>query len=235
MKPLIGIVSSLDKEGNSLAYFDYVSAVELSGGVPLVLPYTETEETVMSYTELCDGFLFLGGCDVEPSRYGTEASEFLGETDPRRDSFDFMMIWHLLKKQKPIMAVCRGAQVINIALGGTLIQDIKSEYKTDIIHRQESGKYEYSHDVLIDEGEKLYSLLKKSRITVNSFHHQAVKKLGKGLRTMALSEDGIIEAFRAYDHPYLYAYQWHPERLYAKDKDQLKLFYDFIMTSKVNK
>ncbi len=231
MKPLIGIVPSVDSEGTGSFFPAYIKAIELAGATPIVLPYTESEETLTRLIDLCGGILFIGGGDIEPRRYGEAPSPKLGETTPLRDELELRVFELVMKKNKPIMAICRGAQLVNVALSGSLIQDINSEYKTDISHRQNEDKFEYSHDVILNEGEALNLLIGKKRIPANSFHHQAVKRLGKGLCVTAVAEDGIIEAFKHDSYPYLHAYQWHPERLCQKDEDQLKLFKDFVKAS----
>ncbi len=235
LKPIIGLTASVDSDKTSCALYDYVQAIELANGIPIVLPYTLNECTAKEYLKLCDGILFLGGCDIDPERYGKKPSPFIGKTVRERDDFDLLMLRCTMEARKPVMAVCRGAQTVNIYLGGTLIQDIPSEYKTETVHQQKQGKHEYSHSVILSEKEYLHSLIGKRTIPANSFHHQAIEKIGKGLKITATAEDGIIEAFCHESYPYLCGYQWHPERLCLQDKDQLKLFEDLIKASILNK
>jgi putative glutamine amidotransferase len=132
-----------------------------------------------------------------------------------------------METEKPVLGICRGAQLINIALGGTLYQDLPTELPTEISHRQTEPKFSPAHSVKILADTPLYDLVQKDRMTANSFHHQAVKTLGKGLELMALADDGVVEAFYLPGERYLRAYQWHPERLFAIDSDNRLLFEDF--------
>ena len=127
-----------------------------------------------------------------------------------------------------MLAICRGLQLTNVALGGSLYQDIPTEYKTDILHRQTAPAGESTHTASVVTGTPLDTLIGKKSMTVNTFHHQAIKKLGKGLEIMASADDGIIEAVYHSDHPYLRAYQWHPEKLYDTDDNNRRIFDDFI-------
>jgi putative glutamine amidotransferase len=134
----------------------------------------------------------------------------------------------VLASKKPILGICRGAQMINVALGGTLYQDIATQLQTELSHRQTEGKFEHSHAVNILQGTPLFALLHQERIPANSFHHQAVKALGEGLAVMARADDGVVEALYHTVHPYLRLYQWHPERLCKTDSAALSVFADFV-------
>ena len=133
-----------------------------------------------------------------------------------------------VNKGKPLLGICRGAQLINVALGGSLYQDIPSEYKTEIAHRQGEEKMEYSHSVTVLENTPLAALVGEGELPANSFHHQAAKRLGNGLLPMAYAADGIVEAMYFPAHTYLRAYQWHPERLCERDEKNKALFSEFI-------
>ena len=225
---IIGILGIVDNEKNTTIKNTYVNAIEKSGGVPILLPYAKAPESIIAFADICDGFLFSGGVDINPEYYGETATNECGEIQAYRDELEFKVFDAVLPTKKPIMAICRGAQFINVALGGTLYQDIPSQIKTDILHRQSEPKDAPSHTVSIKDGTPLSSLLKRDIITVNSFHHQAIKKLGSGLGVMASSSDGIIEAVYSYSEPYIRAYQWHPELLFEKDDGNRALFLDFI-------
>lgn len=133
------------------------------------------------------------------------------------------------------MAICRGAQLVNVALGGTLYQDIPTEIISNIPHRQTEPKDSHSHEICVFENTPLRNLVMSERIKVNSFHHQALKLLGNGLSVMATADDGVIEAVYSTEHPYLLAYQWHPERLFDADNLNRVLFTDFIDACEVKK
>ena len=138
------------------------------------------------------------------------------------------MVQRVLAAQKPILVICRGAQLVNVALGGTLYQDIPTEMQTTLLHRQSEPKFSPSHAVRVIEHTPLMELVGKEWLEANSFHHQAIKHLGKGLAVMAVAEDGIIEAVYATGASYLRAYQWHPERLYDTHWQHRLVFDDFI-------
>ncbi len=230
-KPIIVVTSSTVDEECSKVLHTYISAIEDSGGVPLLLPYVEKEETLDAYLSLCDGVLFTGGADVSPHLYGEDPHSASGPFQPLRDAVEVSFAHKVLATDKPVMAICRGAQLLNAVLGGTLYQDIPSVLSTDLSHRQSEPKTSPSHGIEIIENTPLFSLIGKACMCGNSFHHQAIKTLGRGLSVMARAADGIVEAVYATDRPYLRAYQWHPERLCRIDGDNRKLFDDFIHTA----
>ncbi len=228
MKPIIGVLAEVDLEQNTKVQNGYIRAIEESGGIPILLPYVKDTDTMERFVSLCDGFFFTGGADIDPQRYGEEPKNTCGRIQYARDELEFAVIQIVNKTSKPLLAVCRGAQLVNIALGGTLYQDIPSEINTQISHKQTEPKNSPSHDVQILKSTPLFELMKKTEMTANSFHHQAIKKLGEGLQIMAVADDGIVEAFCLSGERYLRAYQWHPERLYGTDIDNRLIFDDFI-------
>lgn len=229
MKPIIGITPNLDGKNCSLNK-RYLTAVSRAGGIPVMLGYGEgcPDELL----EMCSGYIFSGGGDIDPSYYFEEKLETCGETDPERDVPEMELFMRLYKTKKPILAICRGSQLVNVALGGTLYQDIPTQVKTELSHRMSGSSLEYSHPVDVEEGTPLAELIGGDCMEVNSVHHQAVKELALGLEAMAYAPDGITEAFYDTVHPYLYGYQWHPERLIDKDKENLAIFLDFIRAAK---
>lgn len=228
MKPIIGILAVVDDEKTTSCAQSYVDVIEKSGGIPLLLPFVNNEETVCAFVELCDGFMFTGGKDVAPKRYGEETSDGCGIIQEHRDFLEFAVFSKAVKTQKPILGICRGMQVINVGLGGTLYQDIANAFCTSILHKQTEPKSEPSHSVRVEKDTPLYALTGKEIIPANSFHHQAVKTLGKGLKAMAWADDGVMEAAYLDGARYIRIYQWHPERLYYIDENQRKIFTDFI-------
>jgi len=228
MTPIIGLTAVVDGEKKSSLLSTYAEAINNSGGLALILPYTDSEEALSGYVSLCDGFLFTGGVDVDPVIYGEERLAECGEIQRYRDEYELRLLPLVLEARKPSMFICRGAQVLNVALGGTLYQDIPSQYETDIPHRQREPRSEPSHEVEIMKGTPLYELVGRCRMTANSFHHQAIKKVGEGLSVMARADDGIIEALYGCGDTYIRAYQWHPERLATISNDNNILFVDFI-------
>ena len=232
MKPIIGITTSLNEERAMSLGNAYARAVEGSGGIPVALPFTESADALREYAELCSGFVFSGGFDVEPSLYGEKTKEKCGTVQSYRDCFEISLFGEVYKIKKPIIGICRGSQLINVALGGTLFQDITSEIKTDIAHSQSAPKWEHSHVVTILEGTPLHGLVKSAEIGVNSFHHQSVKAMGKGLLPMAYAPDGVVEAYYLDAEQYLRGYQWHPELMFGRYDTSKIIFEDFINACK---
>lgn len=228
MRPIIGMLGEIDNELSTKMLNSYTHAIEKSGGTPILFPFAGESETIDHLVDICDGFFFTGGVDIHPNRYGEEAGENIGEIQEHRDEFELNVFQRVIQTSKPILAICRGAQLVNVALGGTLYQDIPSEAQTKILHRQSEPKFSHSHDVRIMINTPLYEMMKAERIKANSFHHQAIKTLGDGLEIMALAEDGIIEAVYSSGRQYIRAYQWHPERLYETDAQNRIIFEDFI-------
>lgn len=227
-KPIIGIIAVVDNELNTRVQNTYIDVIEKAGGVPVLLPYVKNDGSIDAFARLCDGFLFTGGVDVDPARYGEQKKAFCGEIQLFRDELEFRAFEKIYSLNKPVMAICRGAQLVNVALGGALYQDIPSEIQTDILHNQTEPKDSPSHSVKILDGAPLSTLISKNVMKANSFHHQAIKRLGKGLEVMALADDGITEAVYSVEMRYLRAYQWHPELLINTDSDNFLLFMDFI-------
>lgn len=228
MKPIIGVFTELDTELNTKMQNAYGRAIEKSGGIPVILPYVEGADTIEGFVKFCDGFVFTGGADVDPRRYGEQPKSTCEEIQYARDELEFKALQAVMNTSKPILCICRGAQLVNVMLGGTLYQDIPSETGTRILHRQTEPKGSTRHNVKIFEGTRLFDLIEKTAVTVNSFHHQAIKKLGDGLEITAVADDGIVESFSLPGKRYLCAYQWHPEQLYDTDTDNRRIFDDFI-------
>ena len=232
MRPIIGIFPMVSPDGNSYIKPDYVTAIERAGGRAILLPVSHNEESVDSFIDMCDGFVLPGGPDIEPVRYGEKKnSDKCFDTVPERDEFEFFVFPRILASGKPMLGICRGSQLMNTALGGTLYQDIPTEVASEVAHRE--GGRDTRHEMNIIKGTRLYDIIGKERININSYHHQAVKDLGNGLRITARSEDGIIEAVEGTDHPYLHALQWHPDTVIILDEDaaadlKLKDFYKEI-------
>ena len=232
MKPRIGLLAEIKEEGYTGVKNSYSAAIEAAGGIPFILPYSEREETLADYAASVDGFVFTGGADIDPEYFGEEIKETCGKIFPLRDSFESRMFEKITETKKPILGICRGMQVINVFLGGTLFQDIDTEYETNLTHRQPLPSTEPWHDILVLPDTKLFALVGKARMVGNSFHHQAIKTLANGLTCTAKAEDGVIEAYTADNYPYLAAYQWHPERLCTFDMDNHGLFANFIEACK---
>lgn len=229
MKPIIGLTAEVTEEKLTRLKNSYVCAIADTGGIPIPLPYTDNAETLADFIALCDGFVFTGGADIDPAYFGEEVKSTCGKIYEYRDQFELALFSRVMESKKPVLAICRGMQVINVALGGTLYQDIPTEYETELLHKQTAPSGVPWHDVLISQGSVLQALSQgKAHMTANSFHHQAIKNVAKELSVTAVAEDGIVEAFTHDTHPYLRGYQWHPERLYTFDADNRRIFEEFI-------
>ena len=228
MRPIIGILAEVSEDKDTRVLYPYVNSIESAGGVPVILPYIRDADTLEGFLRICDGFLFTGGVDVDPSRYGEAMHPMCGELQLYRDELEFKVFRKVIGTGKPILAICRGAQLVNVALGGKLYQDIPSEIPSEIAHRQVEPRFSPSHSVRVISDTPLHSLVGCERMTANSFHHQSVSVLGRELRVMAVADDGIIEAFYHTGEQYIRAYQWHPERLFETDGGNRLIFEDFI-------
>lgn len=235
MIPIIGIFPSVGSDGKSSVPNTYVRAVEASGAMSLMLPYTSDRGIIKEFVRLCDGFLFTGGVDVEPRLYGETKSPMCGEISPLRDEIELTGFASALESGKPILAICRGCQLVNVALGGSLYQDIGSEYETNIRHSSAPGDYSHAHGVKLIHVSPLYEIMgENGTIPVNSMHHQAIKTLGEGLSVEAEAEDGITEAVYMPRAKFLHAVQWHPERT-LDDAYSHRLFDAFVLAAKREK
>jgi putative glutamine amidotransferase len=194
----------------------YVSAVARAGGVPLILSQLMGEDRAARALEGCEGLLLSGGEDVDPSHYGAEPAAGLGSVDAERDRFELALFAAARAAGLPILGICRGIQLINIALGGTLFQDLPSERPGPIDHNPATARDARTHHVCLAPGSRAAQALGVDRLVPNSFHHQAVKDLAPSLIASGWSDDGLIEAVETRaDEGWLLAVQWHPEEMHA--------------------
>ncbi|HWQ77112.1 MAG TPA: gamma-glutamyl-gamma-aminobutyrate hydrolase family protein, partial [Syntrophomonas sp.] len=208
MRPVIGITCNYDQSGGLFCLRDYYTyAVSEAGGMSLLLPAVCDLELCPHYLEVCDGVLLSGGGDVDPFWFGQDADMELGEINPARDAFEIRLAQLALSRGKPALGICRGCQIMNIAAGGTLVQDIKSSR----LHEQIAPRDYPIHDILIEEGSRLNRIMGTDRIRVNSFHHQAIDVPGENMAISAWATDGIVEAIESRDKPFYLGVQWHPE------------------------
>ena len=212
-RPRIGITGgpgSRDPEHFTLRD-DYVRAVEKAGGLPLVLVPGDAADAPDLLASV-DGLVVTGGGDVDPALYGQEPHPKLDPAPPGRDTFEIALVCEALRQDRPLLAICRGHQVLNVATGGTLIQDIPSLTIGAGLHDPDRERWEPAHDVSVLPGTRLREILGRDRVAVNSFHHQAVQRLGEGLVASAWSEpDGLVEAVEAPERRFVLGVQWHPE------------------------
>lgn len=233
MKPVIGLIPLIDEKKDSYWMLPgYMEAIIEAGGTPIMLPLTSDQENLTTLINICDGFIFTGGHDIAPSYYHQEESSYLGEIVPQRDEMEFKLLSSLLALDKPILGICRGIQLLNVALGGTLYQDLPHLCPSDINHRQDAPYDQSIHQVSLITDSPLHQLLKQDTIGVNSCHHQAIKDLGSSLEIMASADDGIIEAIYLPDKRFIWAVQWHPEFSYLVNKDSKKIFKALVQACK---
>lgn len=233
MKPLIGITSNLQDGVLSLS-MDNVQAIIGAGGVPLVLPNVPPEAAEEELVYTIDGLLVTGGGDLDPLTFGEEPKRNLGTVCPERDKFEISIIKKMLALNKPIFAICRGCQVLNVALDGNIYQDIYSEIERELLqHTQNAPRYHASHYVNIKKGSLLYQIVQIESFKVNSYHHQTVKNVSPYLTVAATSNDGLIEAVESNYHPFVLGVQWHPENMVSvRDRHALSLFNRFVNACK---
>ncbi|HEY8583109.1 MAG TPA: gamma-glutamyl-gamma-aminobutyrate hydrolase family protein [Capillimicrobium sp.] len=240
MQPLVGISTSelrtpphvdpkpeADPIRRELALgLGYPKAIDAAGAVPLVIPPMAVGD-LDTLLDRIDGLLLSGGPDLHPSFYGAEPDPQLGPTERELDAFELELVRRADARGKPILAICRGLQVLNVARGGTLVQHLPDVVGEAIDHRQTDPGDEPTHSVRVAPSSQLAHLLGARDTEVNSFHHQAVQQLGRGLRAVAWSPDGVIEGVEATDRPFAVAVQWHGESLQDRD-DHRRLFRAFV-------
>lgn len=240
MKPIIGISTSFLTMENGImpglnrvyVNHDYIKAIEKAGGIPLMLPPIMNEENIESQCDLCDGFIFSGGVDINPIYYGEDPHIKLGTTNSELDRYQLILCKLAVKKNKPFLGICRGHQILNVALGGTLFQDLNSFSCIAFNHVQKSKRYETSHKISLKENSILFEIFGKE-LLVNSYHHQSVAKLGKDLEIIATSNDNIVEAIQLKNKKFVLGVQWHPEMLLTNSDEMLPLFTKLIEKSSV--
>lgn len=209
----------------------YVWAVENAGAAPVILPVTADKELISRYLGIVDGLILSGGDDLAPGLFGEAPHPALGAVDPDRDSMELDITREALDADVPIFAICRGIQVLNVAMGGTLFQDLPTQHPSDISHRQSEAmlaRQEFSHSITISHDSRLRSIVRCNEMKTNSFHHQAVRAPAAGLAVTAVAEDGVIEAAEAPDHRYVLAVQFHPEETAPIDERSRRLFESFV-------
>ncbi|WP_078381798.1 gamma-glutamyl-gamma-aminobutyrate hydrolase family protein [Sutcliffiella halmapala] len=231
MKPIIGITSHVELDYKHSLSNDYVQAIILAGGIPVILPIG-VDPDVAQLVDKIDGLVVTGGGDIDPTLFGEEPHPNLGMISPGRDSFEIAMIEKMLAANKPILAICRGIQILNIAVGGDMYQDIYSQIDEPLLqHAQKANRTHLSHYVTTTENSLLERITGKSKFKINSFHHQAVRNVPKPLVVSAHASDGIIEAIESVEHTFVLGVQWHPEPL-AVDGDAIskQIFSRFLQS-----
>ena len=219
-RPMIALMVSLE-DGLMAVNRTYLNAIWNSGGCAVALPYTDDEEKIKQFVEEFDGFLFTGGDDLDPAYYGQEKHPKTENICSERDVFEKKMLEAAYGTGKPILGICRGEQVINVFRGGDLTQHIEG-------HRQDAARTVREQEVNLVEGGMLHSIIGKTQIFTNSFHHQVVNRLAEEMVCDGYSADGYIEAYHSAKHPFLLCVQWHPEGYFQIDETSSKIFDTFV-------
>lgn len=241
--PTILMSGSTDDKGAEFTDYslslsmNYPLALKAAGALPWLLPCEPERDFVAEAVKRCDGVLLTGGDDVDPKWYTKTLPPGVAKTVHRahaqRDSFEFMLIEEVLRQRKPMLCICRGHQIINVALGGTLFADITQQIPRALNHGRTDRKDRVVHDVQCEPGSLMAAIADNKRLGVNSSHHQAVAKIARPLRATAVSRDGVIEGMELAPTaqgllPYLLAVQFHPERLFRRHAGHLQLFKTFV-------
>ena len=235
--PLIGITADTSVEDDSASSQEpmlflphrYCTAIEAGGGLPIVIPQPTSRAKIRLMVERLDGLVVSGGnFDIDPRYYGEQPMKALGHIRADRTMFELQSIELALKRDMPILGICGGAQAINVALGGSLYQDIASQIPHAAEHEQAARKKIGGHRIAVRGGTLLHRIFQRRDLEVNTTHHQAIKEPGKNLIINATAEDGLIEGIESTNHSFVMGVQWHPEVLAPKKRLQRNLFAAFI-------
>jgi putative glutamine amidotransferase len=232
-RPAIGITLDFSKRDQELFSLrdDYVRSVEAAGGLPLVLAPGKPGDAGDLLGRV-SGLMLTGGGDVDPQAYGEVPHPKLGRVIPERDAFELALVRTALERGLPVLAICRGQQVLNVATGGTLVQDIPSQLPGANDHDPDAERWAMAHAVNILPGTRLRAILGADTVAVNSFHHQAVKDPGRGVVVSARAEDGVVEGIEVPGQPFAVGVQWHPEAFWDHGREFQPLFAALVEASR---
>jgi len=234
VEPIIGITCQTDlgvpgadpvKHSVNAAY---VQAVEESGGTALLLPCLRSRKRYRRLLDLLEGLLVTGGADLDPRFFHQEPRNGLGRIDAPRDNLEAAILPEALRRDLPILGICRGIQSLNVFAGGTLYQDLSEAPFECIAHRQTAHRTVATHDVILEKDSRLYAIMGRRRIRVNSTHHQAIKDVAPGFVVTGRARDGVIEAIEREGARFCIGVQWHPEELFHADPPSCRLFKAFV-------
>ena len=227
-KPLIGVSLGYNPTKNSVNN-TYINSILMNGGVPYLIPVTDNVEVLRQIVAQLDGIVFTGGEDFEPAYFGEENHEKLGEVNVTRDTYDLTLFKLATDRNIPTLGICRGLQLINVAMGGTLYQDLPAEKPSDINHRQEEAGTVPTHSVSVVDGSVMHQILGEKEIQVNTFHHQAIEKLAPRLKIVGWSNDSVPELIEAYPHRHILGTQFHPEIFTAAGDALMGKLFKFLV------
>lgn len=242
---LIGITCSRITGGAwgiySLGHFmdytfsDYSQAVLHAGGAPVIIPAAQDQISLEAILDALQGLILSGGPDLNPRCYGEEPQSGLGEVDQTLDRMELLAAKLAIERNLPLLGICRGIQVLNVAMGGTLYQDIASQVPDSICHTPKTDKAVNTHTVRIEAGSRLRKILGRREIWVNGKHHQALKNVAPGLAIAARARDGVVEAVEFKEKRFAIGVQWHPEGTWRDDPYSQKLFYAFVQAARAER
>lgn len=237
MKPVIGITSSIAKDESWHRVTDLnVKAITEAGGVPAILPNISEVKMIQQMADIIDGLLGTGGYDIDPLLYGEEPHQKLGTVTPARDHFEEIIFKEMLQRNKPILAICRGMQMLNVVAGGDMYQDIYAQIdQPNMLQHSQQAPYQYGvHFVHIEKNSLLFQMTETEKIKVNSNHHQAVRNVPSSFKISGKTSDGIIEAIESKEHYFVLGLQWHPEHMAsAGDQVSKKIFRSFLQACQI--
>lgn len=233
--PIIGISVNIDEQTSRL-HEAYIRSILDAGGVPILIPATNDIDALREIVDRLDGILFSGGADIDGRYFGEETLEGLTEVDHARDTYDFLLLRLATDRQLPIFGICRGMQLINVAFGGGMYQDIPSQFPNQPLdHSILKNKERAVHQVKITTDSVLSNIIGKEEVGVNSRHHQTVKEIAPGFKISATSTDGVVEGIEAFPEKRIWGVQWHPENMASEggDVNMKKLFERLILEAKL--
>lgn len=237
IKPLIGVTPWYDYE-NKLTFIKsgYCEGIIKAGGLPVLLPVLQEEYVLSDIYERVSGILLSGGPDVDARHYGELNMAYNGDISPLRDRMEIYLTRRAINEGMPILGICRGIQIMNAAMGGSIYQDIHLQHKDRelIKHSQQAPKWYPTHEINIKAGSKVRQIFNKENLSVNSFHHQSVKDVADCFEITSLAPDGIIEAIECKEHPFAVGVQWHPELMWEEDILHLEIFNEFVAAADRN-
>lgn len=227
-----GIITGLGLPGQEwqLLADDYVKCIERAGGIPIIIPITEDFSCTTETLGILDGLLFTGGSDIDPQFYNQLPKKGLGAIDPKRDEHEIALAKKVLfEMDMPVLGICRGIQILNVACGGTLYQDLALERPEGFNHTIiEAPKYYPTHKVKIKEQSKIHHIFKSDEIKVNSFNHQGINRLAEEFEATMVAEDGLIEGIEMKGSRFVIAVQWHPEMMVERYPEYMVIFEEFV-------
>lgn len=230
-KPIIGLTGSYTLQNDAPTHTlgqSYFDAVRNFGGIPLLIPVLAEEQELSWLVSQCDGLILTGGVDIDPVHFGEQLLNETVVVSPERDAAEQKVLDLAVRRDIPMLGICRGIQMLNVYFGGSLYQDIPGQIPSKIQHRMEKPFHRTCHGCDVIPDSPLFSLLGRDSIPVNSHHHQAVKNVAPGFQVMARSEDGIIEAICNPQKEFCWGVQWHPERIWDIESSSAEIFRAFI-------